>query len=171
MTQPEWECVAQIGDANPLDYGGYWVFRDKTGVYSAEVELLVCPEDEDGQYTAYRYSIEPCTYIDGVLSENKFHPERPAWFATPEARRVERPQDTTYLKNIADGYGEPPNEFLQELIDSFCGDDLVLRAMAYHLVGEYHGFENLDDDPLLMTQAEVLERYATEKYKVVEPAA
>ncbi len=47
MSQPAWECIAQLGDKNPIDHGGYWILRDTTGVYAEEAELLLVPDDED----------------------------------------------------------------------------------------------------------------------------
>ena len=163
MSQPDWECIAQLGDANPTEYGGYWIFRDKTGVYAPEGEYLFCPDDEDGEYEVYRFSLDKCTFINGVLSDNKFHPECSAWFATPEVRRDERPQDTTYLSNIASCM----DSSVEELIGMFTSDDIVERAEAYRMVGEYHGFMNLDEYPLHLTRAEVERRYDQPKYQEV----
>lgn len=164
MSQPDWECIAQLGDANPTEYGGYWIFRDKTGVYAPEGEYLFCPDDEDSdEYTAYRFCLDPCTFIDGVLSDNKFHPDHCVWFATtPELMKV-RPQDGRGLEDIASCMGSN----VEELIGMFTSNDIVQRAQAYRMVGEYHGFENLDSYPLRMTRAEVEERYSEPKYQEV----
>lgn len=157
MIQPNWKLVAQLGDVHPIEYGGYFVYEDTTGQYDPEAELLIAPDDDDGQWTAYRFTLEPCTFIDGVLSDNKFHPEHPAWFAGTEAQRLERPQDSTYLKNIADFAGVS----VEELVSYFTGN-IEARASAWRLVGEYHGFENLDGYPLTMNKAEAEARYAEE---------
>jgi hypothetical protein len=45
--QPEWECVANLGDADPITYGGLLVYIDKTGVYPPEVEVIQEEENED----------------------------------------------------------------------------------------------------------------------------
>ena len=161
MGQPDWECIAQLGDANPIDHGGYWILRDKTGVYPEEAELLVVPDVDGGEYTAYRFVLEPCTYINGVLSDNPFHPDKPAWWAGTKDDRKVRPQDTTYLKNIADFIGME----VDELADHFCSDDPLQRAMAYRAVGDYHGFDNLDSYPLTMTRREVKARYKEVRFK------
>lgn len=160
MSQPDWECIGQLGDVNPLDYGGYWIFRDKTGVYPEEGELLVVSDEEDGTNRVYRFILERCTYQNGILSDNKFHPDHPAWFAKPEAYRVSRPQDTTYLSGVSDFADYP----LDELIQDFCSEDALKRASAYRVVGEYHGFENLDSDPLDLRNRECKQRYKQEKY-------
>jgi hypothetical protein len=172
MSQPKWELIGQLGDKDPISYGGYFIFRDTTGVYAEEAEYLIVPDDDDeeddeeeevveegeGKYIVYRFILERCTFINGILSDNKFHPEHPAWFAKPEKERASRPQDTTYLKNIADCMDFKPGE-LQKL---FCSPNPLERAQAYRAVGEYHGFENLDGYPLHLTRAEVKKRYKDE---------
>ena len=81
--QPVWKLLANIGDVHPIEYGGYFVFVDETGVYPPEAELLISPDSDDAPegWVAYRFILDPCTYVDGILSDNHFHPELPAWFA------------------------------------------------------------------------------------------
>ncbi len=144
-----------------IDSTECWILRDKTGVYPEEGELLIVPEEDGGEYTIYRFILERCTFTEGVLSDNKFHPEHAAWWAKPEAERKVRPQDTTYLKNIADFIGMD----VEELAEHFCSDDALKRAAAYLAVGDYHGFENLDSYPLTMTRLEVKARYKELRFK------
>lgn len=176
--QPEWEMIENIGDVNPLDYGGGFVFRDKTGVYPEELEILEVDEEKlrrlddigfsdmdefDKQtaaegikpYTIYRIVLDRCTYQDGILSDNKFHPEHPAWWAEPENKRAERPQDSTYLSNVCSSMDYD----VEELAGMFCSEDARQRAIAYKSVADYHGIQNFDEYPLEMTRAEVEERY------------
>ena len=158
MSQPKWKCIGNLGDRNPLDYGGYFVFVDKTGVYPPEAELLELDDENDERttYTVHRFILEPCTYIDGILSDNRFHPDKPAWFAGTEDERKERPQDSTYLKNLADYAGLT----VKELAGMFCDDAPLIRAEAWRIVGQYHGFENLDNYPLTkLSRTEVRKRY------------
>lgn len=162
MNQPKWKCIAQLGDVNPVDYGGYWVFIDETGVHQPEGEYLETPYDEDGEYRAYRFSIDRCTLTDGILSDNPFHPLCPAWFAKPETERETRPQDTTYLSNVANYCGSTVDEIQAAL----CGDDIPVRAEAYRMVAEYHGWENMDSYPLTMSRSEAKKRYRLKKYSV-----
>src|SRR5215475_15130359 len=85
--QPKWRRVANLGDVNPVEYGGYFIDVDETGVYAPEATWLEAPDDEpedaaSESWTAYRFILEQCTQsIDGVLSDNQYHPEAPAWFA------------------------------------------------------------------------------------------
>ena len=37
--QPVWKFIANLGDANPIEHGGYFIFEDLTGVYSPEGEV------------------------------------------------------------------------------------------------------------------------------------
>ena len=158
--QPKWRFVANLGDVSPLEYGGYFVYRDITKVYAPEAELLREPEDgrdhdSAARWTVYRFTLEPCTFIDGILSDNPYHPSRPAWFAGTEPERELRPQDTTYLRDLAEFIGAD----VKDLITDFCSDDPIRRAQAWRVVGDYHGYENLDSDPLVLTRAEVKKRY------------
>ena len=141
-TQPKFKLVAQLGDKNPIDHGGYFVYIDETGVYSPEAELLIAPDNDDGKWEIRRFILEPCTFINGILSDNKFHPESPAWFA--------------------DGVGEISNFVgipTADLIDMFCNGNIENRAIAWLSVGDYHGFENLDSYPLYLTRSQAESRY------------
>ncbi len=180
MSQPDWECIGQLGDANPVEYGGLWVLRDKTGVYCEEAELLIVPDDDtdwaaDRKCVIYRFILERCHWTPklfdmGVLSDNKFHLDHAAWWAEPEGNKVLRPQDSTYLSNLCSFTGiEGP-----DLIEMFCSADALQRAQAYRIVGEYHGFDNLDHDPLTLPRWQARRRYETRRgnpkpqYKVVK---
>ena len=112
--------------------------------------------DERGKWTVYRFLLEDCTYIDGILSDNKYHPQLSAWFAGTEAKRKERPQDSTYLNDIADFCGMS----CEDLVALFISADPMERAFAWMKVGDYHGYENLDSYPLEFTSLkEMRERY------------
>ena len=133
MTQPKWDKIGVVGDANPVDYGGGIVFEDKTGVYAPEVEYYL---GDNGAYLGkiriYRFAIDQCTYIDGVLSDNRFHPDYAVWFAD------KLPDDTTP--------------------EQFCSDDIMTRAWAWTEVGLYYGLDNLDNYPVYLTRNEAIKR-------------
>lgn len=154
-TQPEWKLVAQLGDENPLDHGGYWIFIDTTGQYQPEGEYLIAPEGDEKTYEAFRFPLDLCYLTNGILSDNRYHLDHAAWFATPEGRRAERPQDTTYLSDIAIFAGIT----VAELTGLLCSPDYISRALAYRDIGAYHGFDNLDSYPLRMTEREARIRY------------
>lgn len=165
-SQPQWKYITNLGDKNPIDYGGYFIYTDETGVYEAEVEYVEVVDEafdfdneDKGKWFVYRFQLEKCTYINGVLSENKFHPDHPAWFAQPESMMKERPQDTTYLSRMAECFGLTHDN----LVELFCSDNVVERAEAYRMVGSYHGFDNLDSYPLEFTsRKEIEKRYKKE---------
>lgn len=143
--QPVWKLIAQLGDVHPIEYGGHFVFIDETGVYDPEAEILQA--NDDGTWTAYRYSLDKCTLINGILSDNKFHPEIAAWFAHK-------------LSSVAECCD------YDTLAEDLCGENVVNRALAYDCIGNYFGFDNLDSYPLTFTdRAEVEARYSDCKYQ------
>src|SRR3990167_25857 len=153
--QPVWKLVANLGDVNPLEYGGYFVYTDETGVYEAQAELLIVEDLLDGRdqkYTVYRFPLDRCTLVNGILSDNKFHPECMAWFGY---RDKDRPQDSD-LGDVAK-YADLP-----DIAELLCSENPVDRARAYQAIGDYHGWDNLDSYPLTLTRAEAEERYSTE---------
>ena len=147
MQQPKWVCVAQLGDVNPLDHGGYWVLVDSLGVYAPEGEWVEVGEDD--RLTVYRFILYPCSFVNGVLSDNKFHVDSPAWFADD-------------LISVAAFCGVS----VGELRDCFCAVDPVVRARAYRDVGSYHGFESLNRYPFVLGRAEAELRYGWGTYMV-----
>lgn len=149
--QPKWECVAQLGDTDPIEYGGYWVLRDATGVYCEEAEVLEEVEGEGEKREVYRFILEKCTFQNGILSDNKFHPDHPVWFAKD-------------LDKIAECSDYP----LENLIQDFCSDDCVKRAWAYRAVYYYHGLINFDEYPLKLWTRQCRKRYNDKMYRVVE---
>jgi len=150
--QPDWEFVVNLGDASPFDYGGYFVFKDKTGVYDAEAELLELdePDNEDSTYTIYRVGLDRLKLKKGYLVPYKYtkdwtHPlsSYDAWFHD-------------YLESVAETMGMG----LDELEEDFTSADPVARAFAYRAVYDYHGWENGDSYPLHgLTREEVERRY------------
>lgn len=139
--------MANLGDRNPIEHGGFAVFTDKTGVYAPECELLESPEDTgEDVWTVRRFSADRCTFINGVLSDNKFHPAKPAWFADK-------------LEAMANAYGMTPGN----LVAWFVSSDLLQNASAWRMVGEYFGYDNLDSYPLQFTREEITARWKNYK--------
>ena len=157
--QPNWKLVANLGNVHPIDHGGAFVYEDATGVYVPELEVLQCGNEHYPYWQVYRFDIPRCTLANGVLSDNKFHPGVWVWFAKPESERKYRPQDTTYLKNVADFRGTTE----QEMVKSLTSENAIERASAYIAIAEYHGYENFDSYPLVFfKRTEVEERYAND---------
>lgn len=153
MSQPVWKLLANLGDASPLEHGGLFLYVDETGIYAPEMERVEMLDDEaeEGEetYEIHRVILESCTFIDGVLSDNRFHPDHEVWFARNDG-----------LKRIAESMDSPDG--VDGLIESFCSADPLKRAHAWRDVFDYHGWMNGDEYPLTLTRAEAEERYAEE---------
>jgi hypothetical protein len=139
--QPQWKRIANLGDVNPVEYGGYFVYTDRTKVYPPEAELLRTPDDGGEGWTIHRFILDRCTFVDGVLSDNAYHPELPTWFAKD-------------LAAVASFIGSTE----LDLINGLCSDDPIDRASAYRAIGEYHGFDNFDGYPRQYTKRSELPR-------------
>jgi len=137
--QPSYWCIENIGDVDPLEHGGGFVLVDRTGVYDPELHILEV--DDNYKYELTSIELEPLIRIkaeDGFhgLSDNKFHPELPAWFG-----------DVKNLQAIADYSGRP----YYALLDSFLSGCPVERALAYMDAVRYFGAENFNSEPRELT--------------------
>lgn len=156
--QPDWKFVANLGDASPLEHGGYFVFTDATGVYDPEAELSVPPCDDidmdspEARWTVYRFSLDKLKLVDGHLVPDRYQSDWPH----PVADYAEWFQKD--LKTVADCCGLDE----QDLTEMFCSGDVAERAFAYRAIGDTWGFDNLDHDPLQLTRAEMTERLCVE---------
>jgi hypothetical protein len=147
MSQPIWKLLGSLGDVNPVDNDGMLVYEDTTGVYPPEAVVIVALikdyEDDPDRWIVYRFPLERCTYVNGILSDNEFHPEHPAWFADS-------------LDRIASCVGVEHFEIVRQL----CSENPIERAQAYQAIGDYHGFINLDHDPVTdFDRSEIEARY------------
>ena len=147
--QPEWKLVAQLGDANPVEHGGRFVYQDTTGVYSPEIEVLTSPEEWNEsskcEWTVHRFICNPCTYTNGILSDNKFHPASKAWFADK-------------LASVAISFDVTKDSIVNDLTS----DNVVVKASAWLMLADYFGLHEFDYYPLTLTRDEVLTRYKKE---------
>lgn len=143
MAQPKWKLLANLGDASPLDYGGLFVLVDETGVYPPELEKLEepCEDDKGGSFTVYRVVLDKCTYQNGILSDNRFHPEHAAWFADSADR-------------IASFVGMEHHDLVRLL----CSSDPLELAEGYRCVFDYHGWDEGDSYPLKLSRKEARAR-------------
>jgi hypothetical protein len=158
--QPDWTLLANIGDVNPLNHGGIFVFTDATGVYPPEVEIIE-PDDDDepASWTVHRFILDQCTLVDGVLSDNPYHPDHPAWFADKLQSFADK------LQSVADS----THRGLSSLQAALCSDDVITRAFAYVDVARHFGLENFDESPLTLDRSEANERYPQFSIGEVEP--
>lgn len=145
-------CLAQLGDVNPLDYGGCWILQYLTGNYAPDMEILIIPEEEEGEkpqkYLTYRFPLEQCFFENGILSDNKFHKDFPAWFADN-------------LEDVASSCGVPH----EDLVNQLCSDDPIERGQAYSSLVGYFGYEEFDHYPLELSWSEVVARYCPSRKK------
>lgn len=158
--QPEWLFVSNLGDVDPINHGGYFIYVDANGIYEPEAERLdppnEDPEKEDvAAWLVHRFTIEDMWWTGGILSDNQFHLDSPAWFARPynPERRQDGPGGLEELSSFISATPE-------ELRDMFLSPNLLMRAEAWRLVGDYHGFHELDQYHLHLTKAEAEARYA-----------
>jgi len=156
--QPKWKLLANLGDADPIDYGGYFVYIDETGVYPPEGERLEVIDEDKPTWEILRFSLDQCKLVtdkDGhtwlvSFNYNETWPHPVAayheWFAEDLAR-------------VASYTGQP----VEELRAQFCSDGPLIRARAYEAIGDYHGFDNLDSYPLIYSnRADVEARYSAD---------
>lgn len=148
-TPPTRVLIAELGDEDPLEHGGYFVFQDLQEPRCYEAEWLAVPEEGETKYwTVYRFGLTCCSYLNGILSDNIYHPELPAWFAGPGQ-----------LRKIASYSGLST----RALIALLCSGRPEKLAAAYRAIGEYAGWANLDSYPLSLTRREVTKRYQKPK--------
>jgi hypothetical protein len=153
--QPIWKFLANLGDASPIEHGGYFVYRDETGVYPEEAEFFGPDDDGDekSKYTIYRFSLERLKLKDGYLV--------PARYDSSWPHPVERYDEWFHkdLEGVANAHGTS-KEILEQM---FISPDPLTRALGYRIIGSYHGFENLDHYPLTnKSKSDVKERYRDE---------
>ena len=66
MRQPNWKKIGGIGDVNPIDYDGGYIYEDETGVYSPELEYIQAQDDGSGNagpWKVYRWPLDRCESI------------------------------------------------------------------------------------------------------------
>jgi hypothetical protein len=118
------------------------VYEDITGVYPPEMVLFDAPATikTGTKYKVHRVMCEKCYHTDGVLSDNRFHKDKPAWFD---------------VQDVARTHGAD----VQQIIDGLCGDDILARCAVYQMLVRHHGVINFDEYPARMTRTELRRRY------------
>jgi len=148
--QPNWKLLANLGDVNPIDHGGYFVYQDTTGIYTEEAEKLFVYEDS---WQIYRFPLDRLKMVQGYLVPLRYSPDWPE----PLPR-----YDEWFHKDL-DKVASYIGQSAQELQEAFCSEDARVRAFAYEAIGGYHGYENLDGYPLTFTNRKEIEaRYKKE---------
>lgn len=131
MTQPSFWCIANIGDANPLEHGGCFVLVDRTGVYSPELLLLTVDDDGYKQASIVMDELIRIKRANGLheLSDNKFHPDHATWFG-----------ETKELQALA-SFAEWRYE---NLVSGFLSSSPMTNAFCWRDLQAFHGIENFD---------------------------
>jgi hypothetical protein len=126
--------LANLGDVNPLDYGGFFVTAD-------EISVVEGKETNDGsrsdRWEVSRFSNTRCYPIEGGgVSDNEFHKDHPAWFGKD-------------LESVSDSADNP------DIRDLLCSEDPVERAIGYRDVVGHWGVHEFDQHPVTLTRTEV----------------
>lgn len=148
MSQPEWQEVGRVGDVDLVTHGGGIIYRDATGVYPPELER--CEPLEDGTVEIRRVSLERFKMHDGKMVPYAY---QDSW---PHAVHSYVP----WFRDSLFSVGQCMGSSCEELTEALCSDDPQALASAYEAIGDYHGWDNLDSYPLILSQSEAEKRYA-----------
>jgi hypothetical protein len=160
--QPQWKQVGTVGDVNPFDYDGGFIYQDETGVYAPELEYILgesnySQPENTGRWKVYRFCLDRLETVT-VDGNQLLVP-----FGFGSRTDLPHPIDSYNewfnrdLDGPASGVGITVEQYRAEL----CSEDARARAFAYLELAMYHGFENFDDYPLTFTNRDELEaRYA-----------
>ena len=131
--QPEWERKWAT------DTTALWI--DFTGVYPPELtvidEVFDAPEEE--RFIVFRFCLDRCTYVNGVLSDNPYHTDHPAWFADD-------------IEKACECCGQE----VKDVIEALCSDDPDQLAYGYQVITGYHGEHEFDSYPRYMNEEDAL---------------
>lgn len=140
--QPEWEFICNLGDASPLEYGGMFLYRDKTGTYSPELER--CEPLENGKFEIRRVCLDRYKQVDGYLVPFKYE------------------KDWNHPVHMYEPWFKESLNQYDGIVENLCSDDPKQLASAYMSIYDYHGWDNGDEYPLILTRDEVEKRYKEE---------
>lgn len=151
--QPIWKKVGSVGDVNPLDCGGGFVYADETEVYPPEMEYIQSQDDgsgDAGPWLVYRVALDPPRFK--TLTElGKQQMVRPLELPQSERGVTWHWYNEWFVKSLPDvaaNMGTTAFSMLRWLLSK----NPVLRAYAYLTLAEYHGWENFDAYPLIYTR-------------------
>lgn len=145
--QPAWRTLYAT------DYSR--VETDDTGVYAPEMEVAQEIADEpDGTFDVFRFSLDR---LQSVFPDGGAHCLIPVNYGA-SWRHPAADYDAWFtcgLDDVASSCGTTH----RELVEALTGDDIAARAWAYECIGGYHGYANLDSDPLRLTEDELNTRW------------
>lgn len=154
MSQPIWRFIVNLGDASPLDHGGYFVYEDTTGVYGFEAERI--EPNDNGTIEVHRVCLDRLREVREndrlYLVPYKYEKTWPhplsayvEWFA----------EDLESVASYVD-------RTLEDLREALCSADGIKRAEAYRAIYDYQGWVNGDESPMTLTRSEAKKRYRKE---------
>lgn len=165
LEQREWEVIGQVGDENPVLYGGGIILRhsdvrdpelelyqpDIYDVYRDEDGKIVRDEDGEKEFPVhiYRFPIKRFVMHEGQLVGER----EPEYAAQVPGRGVHPEWWADKLPEIFD------EEALPNVIEALCSDDAVARAAVYVEICNYYGESNFDDYPLVKSYTEACKRF------------
>lgn len=157
--QPIWKQVVQLGDVNPLDYGGLFVYVDETGVYPPEMERVQSADvSEDGDITEWETRRVVLENLKLVTDDIGVYLVTARFDVDCYARPI-APYDEWFHKDLA-SVASYVDSTVEEMRANLTSDDPVSRATAWRAIGDYHGWDNLDAYPNKWTErAELMTRY------------
>lgn len=137
--------VLNLGDVDYLEYGGWLVYDHPPDAVFAEVIEPPC-DDGPEEWTVYRFDLDQCTHVNGVLSDNPYHPEAAAWFGSPDD-----------LASIAKTMDYPDGA--ERLIHDLCSGTTGRLADAYHAIVGYFGAYEFDQYPETFNRCQIEAAY------------
>lgn len=153
MSQPKWKYVGNIGDRNPFERGGFFVYEDTTGVYEAEAEIYDPDEGTRARIEMPQFKRYPEGLVAVSWINNRYRGDEP-----PEGRANDE-WFFGWLDGVCSFCGIERAEFE----DMLCSDDPMRRAFAYRALVYYFGVEDMGGDEEEITPFEAHSRYGNPK--------
>lgn len=137
--QPSYWCIENLGDVDPVQYGGKFVCIDRRGIYAPI--MLILQEKERGKKVrlCHEIELERCFIVRDSGGEmkgvgaNHYHAHMTEWFG-----------GYSDLEGVASFAGYNSEKALAELLAS---QNVLDRAQAYGSVVDYFGAHQFDQEP------------------------
>lgn len=149
--QPTWEFVRNLGDVSaPLEHGGLFLYRDASNVYGYEMTRLVSIGRNKIQM--HHVYLGRCKVVEGYLVPYAYEKD---WPFEPSAYQE-------WFAKSLDAVSECFGVETEELVAMLGSEDGLLRAHAYRMVLDYHGWDNGDGYPEEMSRRDAKRRFSKE---------
>jgi hypothetical protein len=143
MSQPKWKIIGGVGDINPLDFDGGFVYIDETGIYDPEIVYFEPASDEQWEkFSNEGKEDELPVLVYRVIIENDSSKEW--WY-----------KDLDEIQSYAGWSKESLKQVIKER------NPLHMAALYMDLI-RYYGAEEFDSYPIKMTVKEAEEKYKDE---------